>query len=315
MLPHSSSHYSSVLVPQHPHQRASLLDLQRTLYSSVAGTSPSPTAAARCPRGLEVTHSGRSALVGRFVGVVGSSRPISRIETNGDGFRFAIPPQWEPGENDLVVEGRLEGAQLAGRMTFPDGKSYDWTAVRAPEMRRAKRPVWNPPLRLLRTNELAGWHAVGGPNQWVVENGVLRSPKSGANLMTDRTFGDFRLHIEFRYPKGSNSGVYLRGRHEVQIQDDYGQPTAPDHFSGVYGFIEPSENAARPAGQWQSYDITLIGRFVTVVANGITVISNREIPGPTGGAIDSREGEPGPLLLQGDHGPIEYRNIVITPAR
>jgi len=143
----------------------------------------------------------------------------------------------------------------------------------------------------------------------------LRSPKSGVNLRTTRTFGDFKLHIEFRYPKGSNSGVYLRGRHEVQIEDDYGAEPDSHRFSGVYGFIEPSEIAALPAGQWQTYDITLIGRMVTVVANGKQVISNREIPGPTGGAIDSNEGTPGPIYLQGDHGPVEYRNIVITPAR
>jgi hypothetical protein len=156
---------------------------------------------------------------------------------------------------------------------------------------------------------------VGGPNQWVVSGGVLRSPRSGANLVTERTFGDFQLHVEFRYPKGSNSGVYLRGRHEVQIQDDFGTEPASDRFGGIYGFISPSEMAARPAGEWQSYDVTLVGRMVTVVANGHTIICNQEIPGITGGALDSNEGAPGPLMLQGDHGPIEYRNITITPAR
>jgi hypothetical protein len=66
--------------------------------------------------------------------------------------------------------------------------------------------------------------------------------------------------------------------------------------------------------KWQSFDITLIGRMVTVVANGKTIISNQEIPGITGGALDSKEGEPGPIYLQGDHGPVAYRNIVLTPA-
>ena len=267
------------------------------------------------PSWLEVSHSGRAALVGRFVGVVGSARPISRITVSGDSLRFAIPPQWESGDDDLVVEGRFVDGRLVGRMTFPDGKRYDWTGVRAPALRRAAAPAWGEPVTLLHVNDLGGWHAVGGENQWVVSGGVLRSPRSGANLVTDRTFGDFKLHVEFRYPKESNSGIYLRGRHEVQIQDDYGQPPAPDRFSGVYGFIEPSEIAAKPAGEWQTYDITLVGRMVTVVANGKPVIVNREIPGPTGGAIDSNEGAPGPLLLQGDHGPIEYRHIVITPAR
>ena len=271
------------------------------------------------PSWLEVRRSGREAVVGQFVGVVGSARPISRIDLTGNALRFTIPRQWEEGTGDLVVEGRGQGERLVGTMTFPDGKSYEWTAVRAPALHaptlRRQAATWGRPIRLIDRNDLAGWHAVGGPNQWVVTNGVLRSPHSGANLVTDRTFGDFQLHVEFRYPKGSNSGVYLRGRHEVQIQDDFGAEPADDRFAGVYGFLTPNEMAARPAGEWQTYDITLVGRLVTVVANGRTVICKQEIPGITGGALDSNEGAPGPLMLQGDHGPIEYRNIILTPAR
>ena len=267
------------------------------------------------PSWLEIEHSGRDAMVGRFVGIVGSARPVSAIIVTGDSLSFSIPHQWEEGDGDLVVRGRIQGNGLGGVMTFPDGKAYPWTGVRAPRLDRASAPVWGTPIRLLHANDLGGWHPSGSPNQWTVTNGVLRSPKSGSNLITDRTFGDFKLHIEFRYPKESNSGVYLRGRHEVQIQDDYGNAPANDRFSGVYGFISPSAIAAKPAGEWQTYDITLVGRMVTVEANGRQVICNQEIPGITGGALNSHEGEPGPLFLQGDHGPIEYRNIVITPAR
>jgi Domain of Unknown Function (DUF1080) len=267
------------------------------------------------PSWLEVRRSGRETLVGQFVGIAGSARPVSRIVVTGDSLRFAIPPQWEEGTGDLAVEGRLEGERLAGSMTFPDGKRFEWTAVRAPSLRRPARPTWGAPIPLLNQSDLTGWRAVGGENQWTVSDGVLRSPKSGANLVTDRTFGDFRLHIEFRYPKGSNSGVYLRGRHEVQIEDNFGAEPDLVRFGAVYGFIAPSEMAARAPGEWQTFDITLVGRMVTVVANGRTIIFDREIPGITGGALDSDEGAPGPLLLQGDHGPIEYRNITLTPAR
>jgi Domain of Unknown Function (DUF1080) len=266
------------------------------------------------PSWLEIERSGRDAVVGRIVGIVGSARPISRIAANGDSLSFAVPHQWENGDGDLAVTGRLQGDRLAGRMTFPDGKSFDWTAVRAPRRVAPPTPVWGTPINLLHANDLGGWKAMGGPNQWVVRNGVLTSPHSGANIVTERTFGDFKLHIEFRYPKESNSGVYLRGRHEVQIQDDYGLEPADDRFSGIYGFISPSEIAAKPPGQWQTFDITLVGRMVTVVANGKRVICNQEIPGITGGALDSNEGAPGPLYLQGDHGPVEFRNIVLTPA-
>jgi hypothetical protein len=274
-------------------------------------TTPTGTA----PSWLEIDSSGREALVGRITGIVGSARPISEIITQGDSLRFAVPRQWENGNGELRVVGRLQGNRLVGRMTFPDNSTLNWQGVRAPLLVRAHAPAWSAPITLLDQNDLNGWLAMGSPNQWVVRNGVLSSPKSGVNLRTSRTFDDFKLHIEFRYPKESNSGVYLRGRHEVQIEDDYGQEPDSHRFSGVYGFISPSEIAAKPAGQWQTYDITLIGRMVTVVANGKMVICNQEIPGITGGAIDSNEGEPGPIYLQGDHGPVEYRNIVITPAR
>jgi Domain of Unknown Function (DUF1080) len=270
------------------------------------------------PSWLEIWSSGRDALVGQLVGVVGSARPIGHVEVSGDSLHFAIPHQWEAGEGELVVAGKVDGEKLSGSMTFPDGKSYDWTGERAPSLKHDKPPVWGTPIRLLHVNDFGGWKAIGGAsdtNQWVVKNGLLQSPHSGRNVMTERTFNDFKLHIEFRYPKGSNSGVYLRGRYEVQIQDDYGLDPADDRFSGVYGFLAPSEITARPPGAWQIYDVTLVGRMVTVVANGKTVICNREIPGITGGALDSKEGTPGPLMLQGDHGPIEFRNIVLTPAK
>ena len=273
------------------------------------------TAHGNAPSWLEVEASGRDALVGRFVGIVGSARPISRIETHADSFHFAIPHQWEDGSGELVVDGRLAGGRLTGRMIFPDSTSSEFTGTRAPLLRRAAAPVWGAPIHLLHANDLGGWHSTAQPNQWEVKDGVLRSPKSGANIVSDRTFGDFKLHLEFRYPAESNSGVYLRGRYEVQVQDDLGHEPSTDAIAGVYGFIEPSEVAAKRPGEWQSYDITLIGRSVTVVLNGRRVICDREIPGITGGALDSDEGAPGPILLQGDHGPIEYRNIVVTPAR
>ena len=152
-----------------------------------------------------------------------------------------------------------------------------------------------------------------GENQWIVDSWVLKSPKSGSNLVSDQKFDDFKLHLEFKYPKGSNSGVYLRGRYEVQITDSKGAEPSDVEYSGVYGFLTPNEVVAKAAGEWQEYDITLIGRRITVVANGITVISDQIIPGITGGALDIKEGEPGPLYFQGDHGPIEFRNITVTP--
>ncbi|MEO6000259.1 MAG: DUF1080 domain-containing protein [Chitinophagaceae bacterium] len=266
------------------------------------------------PSWFEVHHSGTHTLVGQFVGPGGSARPISKVSFSGGKMSFAIPPQWESGNKDLTVEGTLQGDKLTGTMNTVDDKNYSWTGVRAPSLRRQKEPVWGTPIRLFNGTDLQGWHATG-ENQWKAESGVLRSPKSGSNIVTDKTFMDFKLHVEFRYPEGSNSGVYLRGRYEVQIMDSKGEEPVKDLFSAVYGFITPSSMMAKAAGEWQSYDITLSGRLVTIAANGKTVICNQEIPGITGGALDSKEGEPGPIYFQGDHGPIEFRNIIITPAK
>jgi 3-keto-disaccharide hydrolase len=266
------------------------------------------------PSWLEVQRSGNSTLVGRFVGGGGSARPISKIDFADNVMRFAIPPQWEKGDGDLRVEGKLEGDRLSGSMTDPAGQRLTWTANRAPSLRRASSPEWGAPIQLLEGTQLAAWQPAAN-SQWRLADGVLSNQKSGANLVTRQKFTDFKAHLEFRYPKGSNSGVYLRGRYEVQIEDSTGTEPAAGVLAAVYGFLPPNHDAAHKAGEWQTFDITLVGRTVTVVLNGKTVICEQEIPGVTGGALDSDEGAPGPLMLQGDHGPIDYRNIVLTPAK
>jgi hypothetical protein len=266
------------------------------------------------PSWLEVQWSGNRTLVGYFVGPVGSARPISKVEFTNNELRFSIPPQWERGNNDLRFEGKLDDGRLTGWMTDAAGSRLNWTANRAPALRRTTPPNWGSPIALFNGTDTAGWQAPG-ESQWRVLDHVLTNVKAGANLVTRQTFTDFKLHVEFRYPKGANSGVYLRGRYEVQIYDTAGLEPASDHLGAVYGFLPPNEDAAKKPGEWQTFDITLVGRLVTVVLNGKAVISGQEIPGITGGALDSAEGAPGPLMLQGDHGPIEFRNIVLTPAK
>ena len=268
------------------------------------------------PSWLEVERSGTATLVGQFVGSGGSARPIAKITFSDGTFRFAIPPQWDSNPNDITFEGRLEGDRLTGSMTMGDGQKMTWSGTRAPSLRRAGPAAWADPIKLINGNALDGWKPLGRrDSQWSVAGGVLKNANRGANLVTDRKFDDFKLHLEFRVPKGENSGVYLRGRYELQIDDAAGLDPSSHHLGGLYGFIAPSENVAKAAGEWQSMDVTLVGRMLTLTLNGTTVICNREIPGITGGALDSAEADPGPLQLQGDHGPVEFRNIVITPAK
>lgn len=262
------------------------------------------------PGWLEVKLSGFSTLIGYYVGYEGSARPISEVHYEDGKYHFTIPPQWMD-VDDIYFEFTLEDDKLTGYKLL-DGHHLHFTGVRAPDLAREEPPVWGTPKNLL-DDDMSRW-IIPDNNKFRMIDGVLVNEEVGGNLVTKEKFDDFKLSVEFRYPEGSNSGVYLRGRYEVQIEDNYGMPSDPLMIGGIYGFIEPSINAAKPAGEWQTFEITLVGRHVTVVHNGIEVISNRPIPGITGGSLDSNEGEPGPIMLQGDHGPVDFRKLVITPA-
>lgn len=265
------------------------------------------------PSWLDVWTSGDRFLVGQFVGRSGSARPVSRIEFAKGTMRFSIPPQWDKRADDEIYEGTLTGGKLEGSTTDSAGKRVTWSGVRAPSLARTGTPAWGESVSLIAGSSLAGWRE---PNKgWTVSDGVLSSVGSADNLVSTPTFGDLKLHAEFRLPKGSNSGIYLRGRYEVQIEDSDAAEPPVDHMGGIYGFLAPTLDTRGRPGEWQTFDVTLVGRVVTVQMNGTRVICEREIPGITGGALDSDEGSPGPLMLQGDHGAISFRHIVVTPVR
>jgi hypothetical protein len=246
-----------------------------------------------------------------------------------------------------VWEFTEKGGSLTGVQRQGD-RQAQLTGVRAPALQRAAPAAWGNPEPLFNGKDLTGWtvmnetpHMQGfQPSHWVVKDGELVKEAPGANLRTARTFDDFKLHFEYNMPAGANSGMYLRGRYEVQVAPPP-QPARSGAEAGgsaragggagrgaggasrpprnpflgigcVYGFLGPSTPPPfRP--EWQTYDITLVGRRVTVVFNGITTIDNQEIPGITGGALDSNEAEPGPLYIQADHpGSVRYRNITIS---
>ncbi len=267
------------------------------------------------PSWLEVRRSGRTTLVGSFVGRTGSARPISRVDFDKGRLHFSVPPQWEERKDDLTFEGTVEGDAIKGYTTDDKGRRVAWTGRRAPALKRERPPKWGEPTELFNGKDLTGWkRRRGGKGGWVVKDGLLVNATPGDDLLTEKAFTDFRLHAEYRYPRGSNSGIYLRGRYEVQIEDDFGRDADSHGSGGVYGFLTPSVNAAKRPGEWQAVDITLLGRAVTVVLNGERVIDRQAIPGITGGALDSDEGAAGPVLLQGDHVPIEFRKVTLTPA-
>jgi hypothetical protein len=269
------------------------------------------------PSWLELSEE-NSQLKAQMVGRWGNARPLPKAAIAKGRLTFVSPKEEEAAQTDLVFEGTLTGKNLSGTVNGPDGKTWQWTGVRAPALKRNQLPKWGTPIELFNGKDLTGWRTEK-PNAsptWKVENGSLISPGNGPDLIYDGKFEDFKLHVEFKCDPNSNSGVYLRGRYEVQIETDSIEEPPSHHMGGVYGFLAPTPELPRKPGEWQSYDITLIGRWITVVQNGQTIIDNKEIPGITGGALDSREELPGPIYLQGsEKGHVAYRPIVVTPAK
>ncbi|CAM9964127.1 unnamed protein product [Chrysoparadoxa australica] len=180
------------------------------------------------------------------------------------------------------------------------------------------------PIELFNGKDLTGWKLLNEnqKNGFSAENGVLVNnpvqPENGdhiryGNIRTEQEFGDFNLRLEVNVPEGNNSGVYLRGIYEIQVFDSYNKPLDSHNMGALYSRITPSTNAEKPAGSWQKLDITLVDRHVTVKLNGVTIIDNQPAYGPTGGAISHDVFANGPIYLQGDHGMVSYRNIVLTP--
>ena len=266
------------------------------------------------PAWLEVvSRNGR--LEGRFQGRTGHAMAIEQVAVSGAGFKFVWPDDENPKAKPIRVEGTVEGSdRIAGAMIDSTGQRFAFTGRRAPSLERAPS-AFGPPIDLLTTG-LEAWR-IRDPrekNGWTVVGGVLTNTPPSADLVTRRLFRDFRLRLEVNVPPGGNSGIYLRGRHEVQVEDSYGKAPQARGMGGIYGQVTPASVPAKKPGEWQTFDITLVGRRVTVVLNGVTVLDRAEIPGITGGALDSDEGAPGPLMLQGDHTGVRYRNIVIQPA-
>ena len=173
---------------------------------------------------------------------------------------------------------------------------------------------------LFNGKDLAGWHVrkPDAHNAWKVKDGVLKNElktgEHGVDLVTDATFKDFTVRYEYQVPDGSNSGFYLRGRHEIQILGDYKSGKVAKGGNGaIYNFKEPSEFVSKPASEWQTVEATIVGNKITVIQNGKKIHDAAECDKGTGGQLDNNVGEAGPILLQGDHGSVTFRNIRIKP--
>lgn len=274
----------------------------------------------------------------------GSVLPVSSVVFSKDAMK--VTSSWEVvrerDENDnptriqtlttwrtftMVNEDTLQARSYIPQRNGIDLDIVEFTAKRLPPLPPApdmSEVNYGKPIELFNGRNLDGWTLTNpeSVNGWTVESGVLVNDpvqKEGqphinyGNLRTEETFEDFNLKIEVNIPEGSNSGVYLRGIYEIQVMDSYGRPLDSHNMGALYSRITPSVSAEKPAGEWQTLDITLWDHHLTVILNGTKIIDNQPIMGVTGGALTADEYSPGPIYLQGDHGKVEYRNIVLTP--
>jgi hypothetical protein len=197
-------------------------------------------------------------LQGRFVGRTGAVQDLRSVQFDGVQLKFLVPREEEELPRDLTFRGTLANSRIQG-FTTSAPEPAAWNAVRAPRLSRKETLVWGTPEPLFNSHDLSGWKPFPGSvqNRWRAKNGELVNMASGANLVTERVFSDFKLHLEFKIPAESDSGVYLRGRYEIEIADAYGLSPDSHSFGSIYGFVKPSSNPARPRGEWQSMTLRL----------------------------------------------------------
>jgi len=274
------------------------------------------TPAATYPDWLEVVEKDGNWQA-RYQPRGGSVRPIASVQMVGEHLILTLTAA--AGKRPAVTwDVTVKGDQLTGVQKRGDEVMSQLAGMRAPELKRKPPKAWTNPEPLFNGKDLTGWEPDNpAANHWVAQDGVLLDVSKGANLRTTRKFDDFKLHIEFNCPDSGNSGVYLRGRYEIQVEyEPEGREDALHSMGSIYGMLAPAVTLPRKPGEWESFDVTLVGRWVTIARNGATIIDNQEIAGITGGAIDSNEGQPGPFYLQGDHtGGMKYRNITIAVAK
>jgi hypothetical protein len=272
------------------------------------------------PQWIELTDNG-GKIEGRVQPRGGGWRPIAGAHVESGKLIVAVGEAGPAAVNWELTSpsaGKLTGIEKRGTT---DGPML--VGVKAPLLDRPIPKSWTKPRPLFDGKDLKGWEPIGSVdnNKWIARNGELVNDNPevpgqkippAANIKTTEKFQDFKLHIEVNCPEGGNSGIYLRGRYELQVGTEGGK--LPSHEMGaIYSYYPPPEGSELGLGKWTTFDVTFVGRHVTVLRDGKMYHDNVEIPGPTGGALDSSEAEPGPFYLQGDHhGVIAYRNITIS---
>lgn len=265
----------------------------------------------------------------------GSVKPVTSVTVNGDQLVITRTQVQRTGKDKgkkvtetITAKQNDNQLKLVTVKTRPDGKQFaraEFTGKRTtmpakPDLSKVK---FGDPIDLLNGKDLTGWKALNpkAAMGWSVNENVLSNRthheegkrQSHTNIRTEREYEDFNLTLETRTLKNSNSGIYLRGIYEVQVFESYGRPLNPHNMGAVYSRITPSVAAEKPIGEWQTMDITLVDKHVTVILNGQTIIDNQPVLGCTGGALWSDPDRPGPIYLQGNHSDVDFRNMILRP--
>ena len=272
------------------------------------------------PMAMEIRDAGTPQMAGSVVGAVGGrTQPFLESSIVDGRLAFRVARQFETGMTvGSETVAWFDGDRLVGETTREDrdGRRV-WTGRRPDAVPDVDSGSWveQQPVVLFDGSALSEWStgAEGEVEGWLVEDGVLRNLGNADELESKRKFWNFRLQAEYRVSEGGNSGIGLRGRYEVQIYDDFGAEPSIHGNGAIYSRIKPSTLASRVHAEWQTFDVRLVGRIVTVTLNGTTIIDRQVIEGITAMSRDAVESAPGPILLQGDHGPIEFRRIVVIP--
>ncbi len=272
---------------------------------------------------LEISGAGTGNLKGKFVGAsVGIVDEIPKLSVSDGELRFALDGHFrrDRGLEKALYWARFEDSKLKGTFEIEgDPSSYlEWSGVRAPMLPDKDDGTWKKgdPVVLFDGHDLAGWQVVqpARPSTgWSAKDGLLTGLGGALNLLSDKKFWNFSLDAEYRIGNHADAGIGLRGRYEVQIADDIDRPPSNRGSAAILGRIAPNANLSRLAGEWQTLTVRLVGRQVTVVLNGVRVIDRQNIDGPTGVMLDANEGDPGPILLECERGPVEFRKIVVYP--
>jgi hypothetical protein len=266
---------------------------------------------------LEVKDDGGN-LTGRLLNRGGSPVPLDVVKIDGDELVFQLAPGRQGGPA-TEFRAKLEGDRLKGSVKLPE-RTVQFVGVRPPKWGKSDanaKHSYGQPVQLFDGKSLNAWDVQmkDRPMGWTVVDGAMTNEAHANNLVSKEKFKDFKLETEYKLEKESNSGIYLRGRYELQVLDDFGKaPEAHGHMA-IYAWTPPRVNASKPAGEWQTMEAVVVGNRVSVTLNGQKVHDNSELQAITGGALDANETEAGPIMLQGDHGKVWFRKVVVTPIK